>query len=235
MILKEGSILALDNQWNLPEGDAARIPIVYLIKDAVSGNVVKRKTSQMHDIHTGSSHHAMHSDDQHYGYKVTALVQQACGYFYQADGEYQPLEGMVFDWCACGHKESHHLPICMSCGHLHTYHPYAVSDDEVRERIRRLDLGENEREALRTAKRRYPLQELPWLQQRALIEQLLAVKREWQVEILGPEYVLGEDGEKVYAEYADVPPPRRPEEDFLRMGGFLSDEFVSGMIYYGEI
>ena len=60
-----------------------------------------------------------------------------------------------------------------------------LADALVRESIQNLDLGENKREADRTAKPRYVLSDLPWSEQRALIERLYALRREFQFEKLG--------------------------------------------------
>ena len=57
----------------------------------------------------------------------------------------------------------------------------------MRERIARLEQGENVREAERTGLEYYPLAELPFDQQRALVERIEDHKQRWAFEILGEE------------------------------------------------
>ena len=87
-----------------------------------------------------------------------SLVQRASAYFSAPDDEYEPLDGIA---------------------------EMRLTDEEVRVRIARLEQGENTREAEREKKQFYPLGELPFEQQRALIEQIEALKQQWQFEILG--------------------------------------------------
>lgn len=102
---------------------------------------------------------ALHPDDQAFADAIVAEVQEACQYFYQADPA--------------------HYPGCPEID--------GITDDEVRERIARLDEGENRREAERTKLLRYPLSDLPWDRQRALIERVERLKRQWNFERLSDE------------------------------------------------
>ena len=151
-----------NNRWASPEGFAdGEVPTVrYRIRDARSGEIVERTTQHLRDSGMGRHYLSLRDQDQDFAAAIVALVQRACGYFYLPDGEYVPLEGVP---------------------------DVVVSDDEVRERIHRLDKGENTREAERTAKRSYPISELPWDQQRALVEQVERLKREWCFELLGED------------------------------------------------
>jgi hypothetical protein len=113
----------------------------------------------MFDYERQRYYHSLHVEDQPFADAIVALVQQACAYFFATDDAYEPLAGVG---------------------------DVVVSDGEVRARIERLDGGENTREAARTRLSRYPLTDLPFDQQRALVEQIEVLKREWQFEILGP-------------------------------------------------
>ena len=62
-----------------------------------------------------------------------------------------------------------------------------ISDETVEMRVRRIDEGENTAEAIRSKKKRYPLQELPRERKRALIERIERLKREWQFEFVSDE------------------------------------------------
>jgi hypothetical protein len=121
------------------------------------GNVVERMTSVSFDTINHAYYHALHEADQLYADLCSRTAQEACRWFY--DPEWQPMPGVA---------------------------DIAITDDEVRESIRRLDLGENKREADRTFKPRFVLSELPWTEQRSLIERLYALRREFQFEKLGP-------------------------------------------------
>ena len=57
----------------------------------------------------------------------------------------------------------------------------------MRERIARLEQGENVRESERTGLEYYPLAELPFDQQRALVERIEDHKQRWAFAILGEE------------------------------------------------
>ena len=149
----------MENKWAEPEGyDIAPKPIRYRIKDYLTGQVVERKTELMRDYTVGAMFHSLASRDQFIADRINELIQRACHYFYKPDGEYFPMEG-VFE--------------------------VVISDDAVRERIRRINKGENLREALRTQLNYYDLEELPFKQQRALIEQIEKLKKDWEFEILG--------------------------------------------------
>ena len=149
----------MQNRWAAPKGFEANPPPVRYRIAGADGALVERETERAFDAGRQRHYHALHVQDQHFGDAVTALVQQACGYFYAPDETYAPLAGVA---------------------------DVVVPDDDVRARIERLDGGENTREAERTQLRRYPLAELPFDQQRALVEQIEALKRVWRFEILGP-------------------------------------------------
>lgn len=105
--------------------------------------------------------HALAPQDQLFADRYADLLQQAATYFYSPEEIYQPMAGVP---------------------------DVVVSDDDVRERIRRIDGGENTREAVRyrgSDEARYPFCDLPFEQQRALIEQIESLKREWSFELLG--------------------------------------------------
>ena len=122
------------------------------------GEVVTRVAEIAADSYVGGKYLGLHSADQIFADCLVRLVQTACTYFYASDGEYMPLGGIQ---------------------------EIIVSDDEVRARIERLDGGENMREAVRTSKTAFPLTDLPFEQQRALVEQLEAVKRKFGFEFIG--------------------------------------------------
>jgi hypothetical protein len=149
------------NQWASPEGFTSRPPRVqYRVRDKDSGEVVVRMTALMADgaVRKGAYYHSLDHHDLHLAKSAARLLQQACGYFYADDEKYEPLEGVA---------------------------DIVIPDHEVRERIERMDLGENSREAERVGRKRYVLTELPWDQQRALVEQITALYREWQFEWIG--------------------------------------------------
>lgn len=121
------------------------------------GDVVERMTTVSFDTVTHSYFHALSDSDQLFADLCARLTQDACRWFY--DRNWTPLGGVP---------------------------DIAISDEQVREAIQNLDLGENKREADRTSKPRYVLSDLPWSEQRALIERLYALRREFQFEKLGP-------------------------------------------------
>jgi len=143
----------LYDEW--PPAGAAPSPHRYRILNRASGKVEDRETEPTYDSTVRGWFHALAYGEQEFSIAIRDLVQQACGFFCKPDGEYVPLEG----WNGC-----------------------TLTDAEIMDRIHRIDSGENTREALRTNKRRYPLTELPWKQQRALIEQIERVKAEWKFE-----------------------------------------------------
>jgi hypothetical protein len=146
------------NRWADPDGFEVEPPRVrYRIRDS-AGEVVERLTSIAWDSGRKRYYHSLAPHDQHFADAIVELIQQACGYFWAGEAEYAPLEGAA---------------------------EARVSDDEVRARIDRLERGENVREAERTSKRYYPLSELPWEQQRALVERIDELKGRWAFEILG--------------------------------------------------
>lgn len=146
------------NTWAQPDGYAAPPPPVRYRVRAEDGRVVERQTSVAFDATRSRYYHSLAPQDQPFADSLVALIQRACAYFYASDDEYAPLEGV---------------------------RDIRVSDREVLERIERLERGENVREAERTGQKYYPLTELPFDQQRALIEQIEALKQKWGFEILG--------------------------------------------------
>lgn len=148
----------MENRWADPEGVETRpAPIRYRIVDPW-GNPVERKTSVNLDVGRNRYYHSLAPEDQHFADTIVDLIQRACAYFYAADDEYEPLQGVP---------------------------DIRISDEEVLARCERLDGGENTREAERLNQERYPLTELPFDQQRALIERIEALKQQWQFSILG--------------------------------------------------
>lgn len=159
--------LTVKNTWADPAGyEEAPTRIRYQIRDYASGKVEERETEIMRDSVVGRWFHSLHFSDQHFGNAIAHLTQMACAYFYEADdSKYEPLKGMA---------------------------DIRISDAEIRARIDRMNRGENLREALRVQRGQlskksgwYPLDQLPFAQQRALVEQIEALKRDWQFVILG--------------------------------------------------
>lgn len=154
----------MQNQWAEPEGYETRPPAVRYRIRSTRGKIEEHRTVPTQDPHIGDRwFHALAPQDQLFADRYADLLQQAATYFYAPDELYQPLEGVP---------------------------DVVISDDEVRDRIRRIDGGENTREATRyrgTAEARYPFAELPFEQQRALVEHIEALKREWSFELLGAD------------------------------------------------
>jgi hypothetical protein len=152
----------LENQWADPEGFETRPPAVRYRIRSMRGTIEEHRTVPTQDPHIDNHwFHALAPQDQLFADRYADLLQQAAMYFYAPDDIYQPLEGVA---------------------------DIAVSDEEVRERIRRIDGGENTREATRyrgSSEARYPFTQLPFDQQRALVEHIEALKREWNFELIG--------------------------------------------------
>lgn len=155
----------VENTWADPAGSEAPPRAVrYLILDRKTDQVVLRETLHARDPVHGTYFRSLRTEDQVFANEVVDLVQRACAYFYEDDGAYEPLEGVP---------------------------DVVISDAAVTKRIDRLNSGENQREAERVNKwqprevRAYPLDELPWDQQRALVERVEQLKAEWRFEILG--------------------------------------------------
>ena len=147
----------MDNRWASPDGyEKTPTPVRYQILEGET--VVERTTVSSYDQGRMRYYHCLQSKDQKFADGITALIQQACEYFYVPDGEYEPLEGVD---------------------------EIVITDDDVYTRIHRIDAGENSREAERAHKERYPLEELPFEVQRALIERIDELKRDWKFKILG--------------------------------------------------
>ena len=150
--------MAVENRWAEPEGyEQGPPPVRYRIRDE-SGEVVERETSVAYDHGRQRYYHALGAKDQHFADEIVTLIQAACAYFHAAESEYEPLEGVP---------------------------EMRITDDEVAARIERLERGENTREAERTRMTYYPLTDLPFEQQRALVEQIESLKQRWRFEILG--------------------------------------------------
>lgn len=166
----------MDNIWFTPEGYASPPkPIRYRIRECLNpphfisaisqriawpepqlGEVVERLTKSY--ANSSRYFHQLANEDQYFGDLITRLTSQACGYFHLSDEDYKPLESVP---------------------------GIRVSDAEVATRIARMNAGENTREAKRVNKPKYDLEALPWDQQRALIEQIEKLKRDWSFEFIG--------------------------------------------------
>ena len=121
------------------------------------GEVVERVTKTACDPVNGTYYHALQEADQLYADLCTREIQEACRWFY--DPTWTPLAGVA---------------------------DIVLTDDQIRESIHTLDFGENKREADRMGKKRFALSALPWVRQRALIERLYRLRREFAFEKLGP-------------------------------------------------
>ena len=154
----------MQNQWADPEGFESRPPAVWYRIRTPRGKIEEHRTVPTQDPHILNRwFHALAPQDQLFADRYADLLQQAAAFFYAPDDVYRPLDGVP---------------------------DIAISDEDVRERIRRIDGGENTREATRyrgSPEARYPFGKLPFDQQRALIEQIEAFKREWQFELLGAD------------------------------------------------
>lgn len=148
------------NRWAEPEGyEAEPARVRYRIRDA-SGAVVERATSVAYDSKRKRYFHSLAAFDQPFADGIVDIIQAACAYFHAPEDEYEPIAGVE---------------------HIR------VTDDEVTARIARLEQGENVREAERTNLEYYPLAELPFDQQRALVERIEDHKQRWHFEIVGEE------------------------------------------------
>jgi hypothetical protein len=148
------------NRWADPTGYEAEPPRVrYRIRDA-SGAVVEHATSVAYDSKRKRYFHSLAAFDQPFADGIVDIIQAACAYFHAAEGEYEPIEGVE---------------------------EIRLTDDEISERIARLEQGENVREAERTSLEYYPIADLPFDQQRALIERIEQHKQRWRFEIIGEE------------------------------------------------
>lgn len=154
----------MENQWADPHGFEQRPPAVRYRIRTPRGKIEEHRTVPTQDPHIFDRwFHALAPQDQLFADRYADLLQRAASYFYAPDEVYRPLDGVP---------------------------EVVVSDVEVHERIRRIDGGENTREATRyrgSPDARYPFQELPFDQQRALVEQIEALKREWEFELLGAD------------------------------------------------
>lgn len=149
----------MENRWAEADGYGESPPRVrYLIRDRKSDEVVEHLTVSEYDHGRGRHYLSLAPEDQEFAEEIVTLIQRACAYFYAPDEKYEPLEGVP---------------------------DLIISDDDVLRRIERLEKGENTREAERSGKGYYPLTDLPFDQQRALVEQIEVLKIRWQFQILG--------------------------------------------------
>ncbi len=145
---------------NAVGGDRYKLRDNPIVPEYYLGEVVTHATDPTFDFTLHTWHQALAETDQLVADFISARIQAACAYFYEPDETYSPL-GLV-DGCD-------------------------LSDDEIRERIRRINDGENYRESERSRTlNRYDLSALPFDQQRALISQIEEVKRHFRFEIIGP-------------------------------------------------
>lgn len=151
----------MNNEWAEPEGivEEPTYRVLYKIRES-DGKVHTHRTQHRKDVITGTFYMELAGTDQYFADGINKLIQEACQYFYEDD--WKPMEGVP---------------------------DIVISDEEVRERIRRISLGENVREARRTSRKHYPLDDLPFEQQRALIERIEKYKQEWAFEIIGTEEI----------------------------------------------
>lgn len=153
----------VENRWAEPDGFPEKpTPVVYRIRDD-NGDVITRKTLQLRDTVTNTWYHSLHSADQKFADQLVHLVQLACEWF-------TTLTPAEFD----GWPEAN------------------LGDAAIRTRIHRINRGENERERDRVNEykdgakvKSYPLDELPWQRQRALIERIEQHKANYSFEIIG--------------------------------------------------
>jgi hypothetical protein len=161
--------MTVKNTWAEPEGykDKPR-PIRYWIRNPhwINSPRVEHQTVPTLDSITGTYYHCLAGSDQDFAEETARLLQKACEYFYLPDTKYVEMLG------------------------VHG-HGIVVTDDEIRDRIRRIELGENKRESDRvkqyqgSSKGYYVFSDLPWHLQRALVEQLELLKIVWQYELVG--------------------------------------------------
>lgn len=118
--------------------------------------------------------------DQKFADELAMLIQQACEYFYFPD-EAEERPAKPISWMGAT-SDSVVVPAYVP---MEGIADVMVTDAEVLERVEALDKGENTREASRSGKQRYPLTELPFDQQRALIEQVEACKKRWSFSWIG--------------------------------------------------
>lgn len=128
------------------------------IEVEIYDELVEHQTELTYDFTTMAYHHSLAAIDQVLANMITQLIQRACQYFVDDDDEYEALD-YVDD--------------------------IRLSSAEIEERIKRINKGENIREANRINKEWYDLEQLPWGQQRALIEQIEDVKRKFGFEFIG--------------------------------------------------
>lgn len=156
--------MTIANHWADPVGYETAPPRVrYRIRDG-SGASVERATSVAYDAKRQRYFHSLAPFDQPFADGIVDLIQAACAYFHAPEDEYAALGGVE---------------------------QIRISDEEVRTRIARLEQGEHDRGAERISLEYYPLGDLPFEQQRALIERIEEHKQRWHFEIVGED--VGED------------------------------------------
>ncbi len=180
----------MQNRWADPGGYDHKsrdvVPVRYIIRDGgPDGPLVVHETRQAQNAFAGTVRasrvfHSLAEADLPYAKLITSLVQEACAYFYT------PTEGLWVEVPVegTGNEDGDDEQVVFE---LRPYVPMpgvptlspGVPDDEVRMRIARIDDGENSREAASFHQKRYPLVDLPWPVQRALIERIEQTKRAW--------------------------------------------------------
>ena len=177
---------------------ATKLPTSYTL-----GDISTHITTVSWDSVTNRYHQALGDGtaQQLYSDLCTAQIQEACRWFYDSTWADTPFNGVM---------------------------DITLTDDEVRTSISRLDLGENYREAAAyrldygsiggsiVPHLRYVFTELPWKRQRALIERLYDIRREWGFAKLGP---------------VDGTFKHEPELEYERL--FIDDEVTPEDVYVG--
>lgn len=130
----------------------------YAIRDRETGEVIVRTMEWWWDVKRQTYYQQLVRGDQAFADALADLAQRVCSYFYAPDAVYVPMKG-------CPEIE--------------------ISDAEIRSRIARVMAGEFKREAEDWRKLQYPMDELPWDQQRAYVEQIERLKSEWGFRRLG--------------------------------------------------
>jgi hypothetical protein len=95
---------------------------------------------------------AFETQDQPFAQAIIDEIEDACRYFWQRP---------VPDYFGCPEVEG-------------------ISDDDIERRVKGFDTGENTREARRTMKKQFALTDLPKDRQRALVERIERIKRQYE-------------------------------------------------------
>ncbi len=148
---------------------------IYQILDKKSGTVALRRmrwhpwSTAYTDADETTYYEELDGADQTFAVEVIDEIQKACAYFYADD--YTPLEAAQ---------------------------SVVVSDADVRARIDRMQGGNLKREARRTNLEQYPLHDLPFEDQRALVSNIEALKATWKYKKMGI-YIPPEQAEAAIA------------------------------------